>query len=95
MAVLSIGSENNFGLTTFLILYVARVSAKLNLFFGVPYINLHFLTAPLFISRHFVGLHLLVFLYRFYHNVVSYVYIFSGVYVLLSPCQISSLDICC
>ena len=39
MAVLSIGSENNFGLTTFLILYVARVSAKLNLFFGVPYIN--------------------------------------------------------
>ena len=39
MAVMSIGSENNFGLTTFLILYVARVSAKLNLFFGVPYIN--------------------------------------------------------
>tara|TARA_E500000081_G_C5866161_1_gene232765 strand:- start:55 stop:516 length:462 start_codon:yes stop_codon:yes gene_type:complete len=47
MTVLSIGAENNFGLTTFLILYVARVSAKLNLFFGVPYINLHFLTAPL------------------------------------------------
>ena len=47
MALLSIGKENNFGLTTFLILYVARVSAKLNLFFGVPYINLHFLTAPL------------------------------------------------
>ena len=47
MAALSIGKGNNFGLTTFLILYVARVSAKLNLFFGVPYINLHFLTAPL------------------------------------------------
>jgi putative photosynthetic complex assembly protein 2 len=47
MAILSIGKLNNFGLTTFLILYVARVSAKLNLFFGVPYINLHFLTAPL------------------------------------------------
>ena len=47
MAVLSVDKENNFGLTTFLILYVARVSAKLNLFFGVPYINLHFLTAPL------------------------------------------------
>ena len=47
MAIMSIGKLNNFGLTTFLILYVARVSAKLNLFFGVPYINLHFLTAPL------------------------------------------------
>ena len=33
------GAENTIGLWTFVILYFARISAKLNLFFGVPRIN--------------------------------------------------------
>jgi len=44
MAFLTVGKANNIGLYAFFILYVARISAKLNLFFGVPYINLEFLT---------------------------------------------------
>jgi putative photosynthetic complex assembly protein 2 len=44
MLVVTLNGENKFGLNAFVILYVARVSAKLNLFFGVPYINLEFLT---------------------------------------------------
>jgi putative photosynthetic complex assembly protein 2 len=41
------GSENIIGLWTFVILYFARISAKLNLFFGVPRINIEFLPKPL------------------------------------------------
>ena len=44
MAFLTLGKDNNIGFFAFFILYIARVSAKLNLFFGVPYINLQFLT---------------------------------------------------
>ena len=42
-----IGAENTIGLWTFVILYFARISAKLNLFFGVPRINVEFLPKPL------------------------------------------------
>jgi putative photosynthetic complex assembly protein 2 len=41
------GAENTFGLWTFVVLFFARVSAKLNLFFGVPKINVEFLPSPL------------------------------------------------
>jgi putative photosynthetic complex assembly protein 2 len=37
------GADNQFGAWTFLILWVMRVSAKLNLFFGVPVLNHEFL----------------------------------------------------
>ncbi|WP_209427390.1 putative photosynthetic complex assembly protein PuhE [Pararhodobacter sp. SW119] len=41
------GAANAFALWTFMVLFVARISAKLNLFFGVPRINLDFLPSPL------------------------------------------------
>jgi len=41
------GAENAFALWTFLLLFGARVSAKLNLFLGVPRINTDFLPRPL------------------------------------------------
>ncbi|MDZ7599695.1 MAG: DUF3623 family protein [Desulfobacterales bacterium] len=40
-------AANPFGLWTFAVLFFARVSAKLNLFFGVPRINTEFLPRPL------------------------------------------------
>lgn len=48
------GAENTFGLWTFIILYTARISAKLNLYFGVPKINTEFLpTALMHLPSHF------------------------------------------
>jgi putative photosynthetic complex assembly protein 2 len=47
LARLSLGAENIFGLWTFVILFFARISAKLNLFFGVPRIHTEFLPRPL------------------------------------------------
>lgn len=47
IAILSDGASHALGLWTFGLLFVARVSAKLNLFFGVPSINTSFLPAPL------------------------------------------------
>jgi putative photosynthetic complex assembly protein 2 len=45
---------NTFGLWTFVILFFARVSAKLNLFFGVPRIHTEFLPRPLsHLASHF------------------------------------------
>ncbi|MFC3614224.1 putative photosynthetic complex assembly protein PuhE [Lutimaribacter marinistellae] len=41
------GSANSFGLWTFGVLYAARISAKLNLYFGVPRINTEFLPTAL------------------------------------------------
>ncbi|MFD1509892.1 putative photosynthetic complex assembly protein PuhE [Lacimonas salitolerans] len=41
------GAENIFGLWTFVVLYVARISAKLNLYFGVPRINTEFIPGAL------------------------------------------------
>ena len=40
-------AENTVGLWTYIILFTARISAKLNLFFGVPQINTEFVPAPL------------------------------------------------
>ena len=40
-------SLNNFGFLTFIILYLARVSAKINFFIGVPYINFEFFPKPI------------------------------------------------
>ena len=47
MAWASWGAENIFGFWTFAVLFFARVTAKLNLFFGVPKINSEFLPEPL------------------------------------------------
>lgn len=47
LAAVSLGAENPFGFYTFALLYVARIFAKLNLFFGVPKINLEFLPTTL------------------------------------------------
>lgn len=41
------GAANSFGFWTFAVLFFARVSAKLNLFLGVPKINIEFLPDPL------------------------------------------------
>ena len=41
------GAENTFGFWTFAVLYFARISAKLNLFLGVPKINTEFLPRAL------------------------------------------------
>lgn len=40
-------AANPFGLWTFAVLFFARISAKLNLFFGVPKVNVDFLPRPL------------------------------------------------
>lgn len=50
LIVLAVGSrhaENPFALGTFALLFAARISAKLNLFLGVPRINTQFLPRPL------------------------------------------------
>ncbi|PTE12979.1 putative photosynthetic complex assembly protein PuhE [Pseudogemmobacter blasticus] len=52
--VVSWGATNEFGLWTFVILFFARISAKLNLFFGVPRIHTEFLPRPLsHLASHF------------------------------------------
>ena len=47
MLLVGYGAENLFGVWTFGVLFIARISAKLNLFFGVPRINTEFLPQPL------------------------------------------------
>lgn len=47
MAIVTEGHANIFGLWTFVILFFARISAKLNLFFGVPRIHTEFLPKTL------------------------------------------------
>lgn len=50
----STGAANTVGLWTFALLFFARISAKLNLFFGVPRIHTEFLPKPLaHLSSHF------------------------------------------
>ncbi|MBC6442234.1 MAG: DUF3623 domain-containing protein [Rhodobacteraceae bacterium] len=44
---MSLGAANLTGLATFGTLFFARISAKLNLFFGVPRVNTEFLPKPL------------------------------------------------
>ena len=54
LGVASVGAENPFAFGTFALLFVARVSAKLNLFFGVPRVNIQFLPRPLaHLASHF------------------------------------------
>lgn len=47
LIAVSMGAANPFAMLTFLVLFGARVSAKLNLFLGVPRINTGFLPQPL------------------------------------------------
>ncbi|MBB5514048.1 putative photosynthetic complex assembly protein 2 [Rubricella aquisinus] len=47
LIILSGPAENSVGLYTFAVLFFARISAKLNLFLGVPNINVEFLPAPI------------------------------------------------
>lgn len=47
VVVMTAHSENTVGLWTYIILFTARISAKLNLFFGVPRINTEFVPTPL------------------------------------------------
>ncbi len=47
VTVTTTNAANSFGFWTYLILFAARISAKLNLFFGVPRINTEFVPEPL------------------------------------------------
>lgn len=48
------GAENTFGMWTFIILFFARISAKLNIYLGVPNINVEFLPHPVrHLASHF------------------------------------------
>lgn len=47
MGIMAWDQPNHFGFLTFAVLFVARISAKLNLFFGVSNINTDFLPRPL------------------------------------------------
>ncbi len=47
LAAITAGQPNRFAFWTFLLLFAARISAKLNLFLGVPRINTDFLPRPL------------------------------------------------
>ena len=47
LTIVAAGAENQTAVWTFLILFAARISAKLNLYFGVPRINMEFIPARL------------------------------------------------
>jgi putative photosynthetic complex assembly protein 2 len=47
VTIATTGAANDVAFWTYLILFVARISAKLNLFFGVPRINTEFVPRPL------------------------------------------------
>jgi putative photosynthetic complex assembly protein 2 len=47
LAIMAQGAANHFAAWTFAVLYFARITAKLNLFFGVPKINTEFLPETL------------------------------------------------
>lgn len=47
VVVITSHAENTVGLWTYIILFTARISAKLNLFYGVPRINTEFVPIPL------------------------------------------------
>ena len=47
MLITSQHAPNTVGVWTFIVLFFARISAKLNLFLGVPKINVEFLPSPL------------------------------------------------
>jgi len=51
---ISTGADNQFGVWTFAILFFARISAKLNVYLGVPNINVDFLPKPMgHLASHF------------------------------------------
>lgn len=47
LVIVSHGAPNRMAIATYLILFLARICAKLNLFYGVPRINLEFVPARL------------------------------------------------
>jgi putative photosynthetic complex assembly protein 2 len=54
LAILSFGAANQVGFWTFLVLWSMRISAKLNLFFGVPNVSVEFLPKHLsYLSSYF------------------------------------------
>jgi putative photosynthetic complex assembly protein 2 len=54
MAALIADAPNRFGLWTFSLLFAARISAKLNVYLGVPNINVEFLPLPVrHLASHF------------------------------------------
>ncbi len=54
LALATLGAANSVGLWTFAVLFFARLSAKLNLFLGVPRIHTEFLPRPLsHLASHF------------------------------------------
>lgn len=54
LAALCLGQANPFAFWTFAVLFAARISAKLNVYLGVPHINDEFLPAPVqHLASHF------------------------------------------
>ncbi|MEO0388831.1 MAG: putative photosynthetic complex assembly protein PuhE [Pseudomonadota bacterium] len=54
LAIASVGASNRVAILTFLVLFFARISAKLNVYFGVPNINDEFLPGPVrHLTSHF------------------------------------------
>lgn len=54
LVLISAGSENTIGMWTFVVLFVARIAAKINVYLGVPNINDAFLPDPVrHLSSHF------------------------------------------
>ncbi|UWR24380.1 putative photosynthetic complex assembly protein PuhE [Sulfitobacter sp. S190] len=47
VVIITVDAPNTVGLWSYIILFTARISAKLNLFFGVPRINTEFVPRPL------------------------------------------------
>lgn len=54
LMLVSRDAANMFGMWTFIVLFLARITAKINIFLGVPNINDHFLPSPVrHLSSHF------------------------------------------
>lgn len=54
LIVVSEGAANQFGMWTFVLLFAARITAKINVYLGVPNINEEFLPSPVrHLSTHF------------------------------------------
>lgn len=54
LALIGQGADNMFGVWTFAVLFFARISAKLNVYLGVPNINVDFLPKPMrHLASHF------------------------------------------
>ncbi len=54
LVLVSSGAANTFGMWTFVVLFAARITAKINVYLGVPNINEEFLPSPVrHLSSHF------------------------------------------